>query len=431
MAARDSGSPSEEGYSSDIPKERLSMRQYRASGKPKARECSHFTYSWDNHPCCLSCSLWLGRGEWGGFPCVHPSQYCLHCSMWPPEIRSKYMKAIKHRLGDPCSFKTGLRFTQMHGVNGPEQLCEFLEVPLQRFRDTTESSEEQEIAEVSEFSSEGEQEEPDQAYGREGPAGPSSCQDQGKGVASRLSNPPETSRVETPLDDSGEPDHSDAQEEAGEQKASDSVSTSGHIPRPSGRSPRKSNLPRRRQPPSAEAEPTSGLRPPSAEATSHLGPPSAETTSHLGPTSAEATSHLGPPSAEAKGRKSEALPRRYPRLTFYLDNKVPSKEGSFPPDPQGAGTSARKDREPRGATSVIRSKVVLPRKGSPSHQELEYNDEDSEEFDSEPDSPQDYEEQEYEEPVSRPFKRHRVTDSLPLLVVTTRRRRDLGIVRAK
>jgi len=67
MAARDSEPPSEEGYSSEIPKEHLSMRQYRASGKSKARYCSHFTYSWDNHPVCLSCSLWLGKGEWGGF----------------------------------------------------------------------------------------------------------------------------------------------------------------------------------------------------------------------------------------------------------------------------------------------------------------------------------------------------------------------------
>jgi len=337
------------------------------------------------------------------------------------------MKAIKQNLSEPCSFKTGLRFTQMHGVNGPEQLCEYLEVPLQTFRDTTESSEEQEIAEVSEFSSEGEQEDSDQAYGREGPAGPSSCLDQGKGVASRLSNPPETSRVETPLDVAGEPVHPDAQVEAEEQKASDCAPTSGHIPRPSGHSPRKSTLPRRRQPRSSEAEPTSGLRPPLAEATSHLGSSRAETTSHLGssrseatshlgPASAEATSHLGPSSAEAKGGKSEALPRRYPRLTFSLENRVPSKEGSFPPDPQGAGTSARKDREPRGASSVVRSKVVLPRQVTPSHQDLDQDVEDSEEVDSEPDSPLDYEEeedeeQEYEEPVSRPSKRHRQTSS--------------------
>jgi len=110
------------------------------------------------------------------------------------------------------------------------------------------------------------------------------------------------------------------------------------------------------------------------------------------------------------------LPHRYPRLTFVLDNKAPSKDGSFPPDPQGAGTSTRKDREPRGVTSVVRSKVVHPRQVTPSHQDLDQDFEDSEEVDSEPDSPLDYEEeedleQEYEEPVSRPSKRHRQTSS--------------------
>jgi len=52
---------------------------------------------------------------------------------------------------------------------------------------------------------------------------------------------------------------------------------------------------------------------------------------------------------------------------------------------------------------------------TPSHQDLDQDDEDSE-VDSEPDSPLDYEEQEYdgqeyEEPVSRPSKRHRQTSS--------------------
>jgi len=332
MAARDSESTSEEGYSSDIPKESLSMSQYRASGKAKARYCSHFTYSWDNHPFCLSCSLWLGKGEWGGFPCVHPSQYCVFCSMWSPDIRSKYLKAISQRLTDPCSFKTGLRFTQMHGVNGPEQLCEYLDLPLLSFKDTSESTEEQEIAKVSEGGSEGELEDPASAYGREGPAGPSSCRDQGKGVASpRLSKPPETSRVETPLDSAGVPAHPKAQLEATESLASDSVPTSGHVPRPSGHSPHKSGLSRRRQPRSSEAEPTSGLGPHLAEATTYLGPASAEATAEATAEAkgrrAEATSHLGP-LAEAKGKKSEALPRRYPKLTF-LDNRVPSKEGSL------------------------------------------------------------------------------------------------------
>jgi len=329
------------------------------------------------------------------------------------------MKAISQRLTDPCSFKTGLRFTQMHGVNGPEQLCEYLDLPLLSFKDTSESTEEQEIAEVSEDNSEGELEDPASAYGREGPAGPSSCRDQGKGVASpRLSKPPETSRVETPMDSAGVPAHPKAQTEATESLASDSVPTSGRVPRPSGRNPQEASLPRRTQPRSSEAEPPSGLGSHSAEATAYHGsasaPASAKATAEAKAEArgrrSEATAHLGL-LAEAKGKKAEALPRRYPKLTF-LDNRVPSREGSLPPDPQGAGTSARTHREPRGAISVVRSKVVHPRKVTPSQQDQDL--EDSE--DSEPDSPLDYGEeedleQEYEEPVSRPSKRHRQTSS--------------------
>jgi len=218
----------------------------------------------------------------------------------------------------------------MHGVNGPEQLCEYLDLPVLTFKDSSESTEEQEIAEVSECDSEGsesELEDPASAYGREGLAGTSSCQDQGKGVASqRLSKPPETSRVETPLDGAGAPAHPNAQSEASDTLASDSVPTSGHVPRPSGHNPQTKG----RQPRRSEAEPTSSLGSQVAETTAYHGsasaPASAEATAEANAEArgrrSEATAHLGS-LAEAKGRKAEALPRRYPKLTF-LDNRVPS-----------------------------------------------------------------------------------------------------------
>jgi len=125
---------------------------------------------------------------------------------------------------------------------------------------------------------------------------------------------------------------------------------------------------------------------------------------------ADPASGLGPPSAKGSGERSEAIPHRYPRLSFTVEPKAPPKGVSFPPDPQGAGKSARNDREPRGATSVIKSQVCRPRKASPVSQDF-VQDDDSEVLDSEPDSSPEYEEQDYEEPVSRPSKRQRQTSS--------------------
>jgi len=115
-----------------------------------------------------------------------------------------------------------------------------------------------------------------------------------------------------------------------------------------------------------EAEPTSGLGPALAEAASGLGFSRAE--------ASVVKSEASVGKSEASVKKSEAIPPRFPRLTFTLDPKAPPKGITPSPDLEGARKSVRKDRESRGTTPVMRSRVVLPRKGSPTSRDLGHED---------------------------------------------------------
>ena len=94
--------------------------------KPRARVCGHWTHYWDNHPYCLSCSVWHGKGQWRGFPCVDSSDLCYYCTYWSEEIRSKYLDAIQFRLSQPKESSAGRKFLKQHGVNAPLELLSFL-----------------------------------------------------------------------------------------------------------------------------------------------------------------------------------------------------------------------------------------------------------------------------------------------------------------
>jgi len=113
------------------PSSHKSRQEYLKAQKPRARECGHFTFAWDNHPNCVSCCLWKNLGPWGGVPCLSEENYCKLCKFWDPSLREKYLMAIRSRVANPVKFSAGRRFIRTSNINAPAKVMTFLGYPVE------------------------------------------------------------------------------------------------------------------------------------------------------------------------------------------------------------------------------------------------------------------------------------------------------------
>ena len=122
--------PSSEGEISDSSEDQplsLDKDSYRRwTEKARARVCGHWTFPWDNHPSCLSCSVWSGKGQWQGLPCVDSSNLCFFCRFWRKELRDSYIEALQDRPSRPDLSSAGKKFLLQHDLNAPMELLNFL-----------------------------------------------------------------------------------------------------------------------------------------------------------------------------------------------------------------------------------------------------------------------------------------------------------------